>query len=678
MASAQIRLFALTIAINDYQHINKLNGAVVDADEFENYLRSYLGVPPERIISIRDSSATRDAILGAIKNLAHNSSIQKDDPILIFFAGHGGRALKPLGLDWDHWMPLESKIELICPVDMGDPGVGGQCGIPDRSVAALLDRISDEKGNNITLIFDCCHSGGINRSFSLHESDAQPRICDFTPAIEPACDMAIWGPRLSSARISSAFAGFENRGRSSHVLLAACRRDELAWEKEGRGLFTRRLISLLREVDIARTDYASLIYKMGDISRGVIQGQTQTPICDGLHINRRLFSSEVVPGHRSLISGHIDNGNFILRAGAAHGVAIGDSVDIYAENHALRDKIATLVVSEITASFSMLTLCGEIDGSCIIPEHFYGKALARPDRDVLSVYCSEEATLKVLVMPLFPNYKISSFETAGIYLTHEIDSADLIVAMTSSGIIYNMQLKAACIGDLRPQVAPRTIPVKSAQLLDVLLSALEFKRHLNREGEVGSKDEEALLDLHFHRLKPIGNGRFKDSLIPSGPNLLNNKVTTLELPNTGTETCKDGPFGITVFNKTRVPLYPYLFAFEGSDLSITPWYLPPFGQGGANVGAPLAPSSQMHFGFGESGCPPWGFRLDPTTQSDVTIFKLFVTSAPSDFSSVAQESPLSPRNGTSRKAQAYVTDVFPDVWGSVTAMIVQERAVREA
>ncbi|KAF9444292.1 hypothetical protein P691DRAFT_610875, partial [Macrolepiota fuliginosa MF-IS2] len=166
-------LYALTIGINAYTKYPALHSAVKDADDFTNYLTKHLHIPPSHILTLRDSTATRSGILSAFNDLKNLTSglVRSEIGIVIFFAGHGTRGEwakreEGWGEGWDEW------YEAICPVDMGEckvsDGVKGEVGvvvpaIPDRTMAALLDGLSEMRGNNITLILDCCHSAGATR-----------------------------------------------------------------------------------------------------------------------------------------------------------------------------------------------------------------------------------------------------------------------------------------------------------------------------------------------------------------------------------------------------------------------------------------------------------------------------------------------------------------------------------
>lgn len=143
------KLFALTIGINQYLNTEytALKGCAADADAVEVYLESKLSVPKSQITSLRNERATRSAIIQAFRALKDDDRIDYGNPILIYFAGHGGQATAPEG-----W-PCSGKVQMIIPYDCGCQ-FGGEIvhGIPDLTIAWHLKRIADKKGNNIVRI----------------------------------------------------------------------------------------------------------------------------------------------------------------------------------------------------------------------------------------------------------------------------------------------------------------------------------------------------------------------------------------------------------------------------------------------------------------------------------------------------------------------------------------------
>jgi len=144
-----IPIFALIIGIDEYQNINTLSGACRDADAIYACLTTRLLVPHENIVNLRNVSATRSRIIKEISSLASNESIMRDDAIIIYFAGHGGRAGVPK--EWEGYVAAQSQIEIICPVDIFEVDGKGVAtpGIPDRLLNQLLHELSYTKSNNI-------------------------------------------------------------------------------------------------------------------------------------------------------------------------------------------------------------------------------------------------------------------------------------------------------------------------------------------------------------------------------------------------------------------------------------------------------------------------------------------------------------------------------------------------
>ena len=268
-------MFALIIGINKYKDW-PLYGAVADADAVLDYLQNHLGVPTSRIRILRDSEATRGAIIREIIALSvkDDKIIEKGDPILIYFAGHGESADTPDSEVWK--VGSTGKIELLVPYDRDSSTLG----IPDRTLAALLSHIAIKKGDNIvrqtsiccefiyklttrqTVILDCCHSSSLtrNKNQKVLDPSYKARAIDIGGKVPPDLDKEIWSVFESSDERASNFqleSGFV-RGLRSHLLLAACHSRHLAYERMGRGVFTVALLKILMDIGINKLTYASL------------------------------------------------------------------------------------------------------------------------------------------------------------------------------------------------------------------------------------------------------------------------------------------------------------------------------------------------------------------------------------------------------------------------------------
>jgi hypothetical protein len=152
--TTKTRLFALIIGINKYEHagqyINNLNCAVADAEAMLTFLTKTMNVDSSYIRVLRNEEATREAIIDNFMAFKNDERIERDDPILIFYAGHGSEVNAPS--DWKgpggRDMP---KIQMILPHNFmptttSDPQ---QQGIFDYTLSNLLSQVAQEKGNNI-------------------------------------------------------------------------------------------------------------------------------------------------------------------------------------------------------------------------------------------------------------------------------------------------------------------------------------------------------------------------------------------------------------------------------------------------------------------------------------------------------------------------------------------------
>lgn len=117
---------------------------------------------------------------------------------------------------------------------------------------------------------DCCYSGGITRGNSDTNNYVVRLIVDPPPA-SPKSDQDLWTSDTRGGRVGS---GFSGKLHSSHVLLAACGREESAYEDPmtHRGYFTTHLLDILESVDIRCLTYNSLIHKLNLTAKCVPSG----------------------------------------------------------------------------------------------------------------------------------------------------------------------------------------------------------------------------------------------------------------------------------------------------------------------------------------------------------------------------------------------------------------------
>ncbi|KAF9474667.1 hypothetical protein BDN70DRAFT_298672 [Pholiota conissans] len=321
------RFWAVVVGINSYPHLKpqaQLSGCVNDTQLIVGYLTHDLDVPKDHILLLTSESSpdkhpTRDHILNALyEHLRDNPLVQYNDNLLFHFSGHGASYERELG---------SLRTEALCPCDHSAREQHSADFVPDisdRELNIIFSEIRRKKGPNLTVILDCCYSGGATRAaFSDGTSSHSGKTSDIgairgiapflvynsaekeedivaaivngkpnpreTRAVKHMFLRAHNDPRRMSESQSPLAADWKP-DMSSHVLLAACKPAETAKELNSRcvGVFTSALFSALtspRGRDPAMT-YSTLF-------REVIQHpHRQTPVVVGERKKSRLWFKE--------------------------------------------------------------------------------------------------------------------------------------------------------------------------------------------------------------------------------------------------------------------------------------------------------------------------------------------------------------------------------------------------
>ena len=110
-----------------------------------------------------------------------------------------------------------------------------------------------------TVILDCCHSGSGTRNPDPTLKARRIHV----GKVPSNLDQNIWSVFESSdvrQRGVVVHSDFARKGLRSHVLLAACRPQELAYERTSRGVFTVALLETLVKFGIDKLTYATLFH----------------------------------------------------------------------------------------------------------------------------------------------------------------------------------------------------------------------------------------------------------------------------------------------------------------------------------------------------------------------------------------------------------------------------------
>ncbi|RXW18480.1 hypothetical protein EST38_g7376 [Candolleomyces aberdarensis] len=653
------RLFALIIGIDDYTPETgfiKLKGAVRDADNIRNWLVKDFNVPPSHIQHLRDNAATRKAIVEALEGLSTDPKIKRDDPILIYYAGHGTQARPPKQWCWD-----SPNIQMIVPWNFKQSDTDGSDriihGIPDRTLSVLLTKLAKKKGNNITVILDCCHSGSGTRSDSDTRIRGGPCEGEIPANLDEDLKPADLGedPELPRTRGAQVKPKFEHHGLRSHVLLAACAPHEFAHENGSSGAFTVALLKALNGVNTAELTYEGLMERMDKL-------QTQTPQCEGHYRDRFLFDRKVANTNPILDVTLRNEKLTITGAGAIHGISVGSKFAIWKSRSDLKaDPLATVTVEVVKAHESIATFKKKVGSRSLVAQ------IKENPKPTLFIYVPE-------VIQNMNCFKDLFLETEG--------RPPLSIAVTEDKVLANIGLtyfdKHREIGfemlksEEQDQKIRHTIDPTAEDLYGALDHLCHYYYHRDRVStQVIGQDHKVPFSSKFTVDVFTLEENDEEIYVPSGPNL-NIQGTGVEL-TIGSHNAEE-MYGFRITNNTEFPVFPYLFYFDSSNFSITPIYQPvAIAQDGAKERSihSLPASSSLTVGYGSAGATPQNLAIsDDKLDLEQGYLRLYVSTRHVDLSTL--------KKGAISEKTRGIKEMRPStepamMWGAITVPVVLKR-----
>ncbi|KAH9924781.1 uncharacterized protein B0H18DRAFT_1104924 [Fomitopsis serialis] len=592
VTSKNPRLFALVIGIDDYHPaVGRLKGAVADADSVEDFLKQDLKVPQDQIKNLRDAQATRKSILEALIQLQGHPR-------------HGGLTATPPG-----WEAGSTEIQQLIPCDWNVMSGENQTlihGIPDRTVAVLLNRLAEAKGDNITVIFVCCHSASGTRKAG---SGLVSRSVTFPPGYETPVDLDqdILRRTPGAARAVQIPKGFLSNGLRSHVLLAACGAWELAFEdpKTSRGIFTEALLEAIRANGVEKLSYHEVLYRIPPLS-------VQTPQCEGYNQDRMFFDGKAPSARRVLfeVRRDEDKDRYRIQAGAAQGITEGAEFSVYQDRATVGTgtPLGVLRVNKVRAFVSIAKVLPGASVFSLSDPAFALQTKVGLAED-LRVYAAQSPTLATLLDAVDRRMQDSDYHGRKITYASNKDQAELGMSIEDGLVVFDI---------LDPRVTqygltrlPHTASTDADEVFPIICAAADYFWHLRRRN---TKPERIVtgvtLDirkLNSARRSSDDSDSDSDSDVPlawkpENTNLNENGILELLLD-------KPIDIGYRLENNAQQPLYPYLFYFNCNDLSV----------GSLNVTAsagrfqpdrPLLVGGSLTIGYDASGSYRTVFKLE--------------------------------------------------------------------
>jgi pimeloyl-ACP methyl ester carboxylesterase len=618
-------MWALLVGIDEYINVSDLRGCVNDVEALRTFLLNQLNVPEEQIHILTNKKANRANILKTFQEFfINNPAIKKGDQLLFHYSGHGSRMQDSSGLEADGYN------ETLVPHDARTPGVYD---ISDKTLAALLDRLAETKGDNVTVILDSCHSGSGTRRLKEPGAALSRRIPvdDRPPPADLDADLL-----AGIASRGAGSSGWASEG-ITHVLLAGCRDHEESneyWARDDQqsgiwhGALSYFTLKQLGHMQPGMT-YSELHERVA--AQVNAEYPTQMPQCEGDR-DRQVFGGARVQRDPFISVTKVEDDIITLGGGLVHGLRKGTELALYPPDVRTRadlpdEPLATVEITSVAASTARAQF---ENGDTKIPLHARGivtKHVYVGLRQTLALSAEEGKvnqdaieSLRQAIQKSAPGNKPSPYVEI---LEDDSQGFNLrVVAEDEKLSIYNAN------GELL--VFPEDIKsdIRDAELsvLHALESIARFRSLKNLENEEPGSEMAGRIEVRLSRYiadpeepriedlpaEAIGAG--SEFVLPFDP-----------------EVKENNEYVVHVTNKSAERVYPHIFTLS-ADYSVHRLY-PDMGQGDA-----LIPHHTLSSGLR----PAKGKRLEiylpdePRWDSSRDYLKVIVTSEPCDLGSLEQ------------------------------------------
>lgn len=301
---------ALLVGINKYRNPKaELKGCVNDVNKARAFLEEQYGFDRSNIVMLTDGDATRKAITDEFAALIRFAL--EGDRIFFWYSGHGTQKYTP---------------------DVSEPDQLAECIVPWETTAESLieDKwfgtqlktiVSRGYASNVTLVFDCCHSGTITRKVLLDEIPdifVTNRFIPYSELVDVApLNSSQIAARARGMRSRGTFRGMRSLALGAWDVLSACQDEQEAadtfLEGESRGLFSYCLLRALGE-DSSVT-YDALERRLRTDFKAILPSHAQEPAFEVRNSQATFMEIPPLPGSGSRgvpIGPHAD-GDFATR-----------------------------------------------------------------------------------------------------------------------------------------------------------------------------------------------------------------------------------------------------------------------------------------------------------------------------------------------------------------------------
>jgi len=591
------RIFALIIGIDSYKsgRIWNLRSCENDARRMKRWLTEDLDVPCHHICLLLGSQATKSGIEDAfMSHLVNNPSVEQGDALLFYFAGHGSCIPAPPG-----WFQSETGVvSVLCPHDHDTQGVQGRiAGISDRSFHALIGELGS-KGDNITVVLDCCFSRVDVRGRSRERTRWTPTLKATGEDLYPCLWRGAIGNTVERGQ------GFYSTDISSHTVLAACKPGERAEEDMQGGKFTRAFLEVVRSGSLYQTSYAQL----GEHIEASM-GEDQHPVCLGENKHRVIFDAvPFVPDTRFVPAASEDGHVIRVEMGAIHGITEGTEFSLHGHN---RRRSRNPLFASIRAVDVHPTWCLAAcpSGDLHFPDSCWARVTQWNNHIPFRVHLRKTfcSLIRWWKMRLRISAKLSRESSKGalnILLVKHATQADIIldISRRRESVVQRND-------ELITTNSLRTIRLKNNDQshMGILENAAHFHLHLHRQNPQNPLRN--LVTMELYRLDPYTWSKIGGNLLESGTAHIVYEKSAI--------------YTLIMRNASNFDLWPYLACLDPVSYGVAMIYNP-----SSSLQTPPLPNhGSLEIGSGKPGSEALSFTVpEHGGFVDSLFLKLFISS----------------------------------------------------
>jgi len=283
--------------------------------------------------------------------------------------------------------------------------------------------------------------------------------------------------------------------------------------------------------------------------RSLICHFRQNPQCEGYNQNRIIFDSKAPSPGRVFYTVHRDSVKYTMDAGSVHGITDGAEFAVYE----YRDwppkmpPLGTLVVLKTSAFSASMDVIPSTPRLPLADSAFALQTKVGVEEDLRLHVVMDEKLVGVFAS-LAQEMQGTSPKQRRILLS-ENDSAELDIALEDGLVVFNI------LDPFVTKFGLTSLPFRISPIVDdvcaVIRAAAHYRWHLRRTNK--NPIFQNKVRVEFNQL--IG-------MRPIEPNLNIDGIIDLVVD-------EEAMYGIRIINDTTKPLYPSLFYFDNSDLSIS-------------------------------------------------------------------------------------------------------------